>query len=104
VYGSNTPSWSAKRGITQLLTQDYEGREIDVTIMPWKGEHTVISAFMTLIKNFTGEEFLRIIEVGCKNTWPQISRIRAHCIVEMTLDKYTLAEYFFRSILDPSYF
>ena len=87
VYNSNAPVWSARRGFTQLLTQDYEGRECDVTIMPWKGAHTAMSAFMVLIKNTSPEEFLEIVQVGARNSWPHISRIRAHCSVEMTLDK-----------------
>ena len=32
-------------------------------------------------------DLVEIVEVGARNTWPQISRIRAHCSVEMTLDK-----------------
>lgn len=86
VYRSDESAWSAKRGFTQLLTQDYEGRSNDITIMPWKGEHTVVSAFACLIKNNDATEFLRIQKVGQRNTWPKISRIRAHCSVEVTLD------------------
>ena len=54
--------------------------------MPWKGEHTVVSAFACLIKNNDAREFLRIQQVGQRNCWPKISRIRAHCSVEVTLD------------------
>lgn len=35
IFRSKSPVWSARRGLTQTLTQDYEGRETDVTIMPW---------------------------------------------------------------------
>ena len=86
VYRSDESAWSAKRGFTQLLTQDYEGRSHDITIMPWKGEHTVVSAFACLIRNNDAREFLRIQKVGQRNCWPKMSRIRAHCSVEVTLD------------------
>merc|ERR1711871_1256421 len=86
MYRSSESTWSARRGITQLLTQDYEGRDIDITIMPWRGDHSVFSAFMSLIKNNSAERFLQIVSVGERNAWPKISRIRAHCSVEVTLD------------------
>lgn len=30
---------------------------------------------------------MEVFRVGEANTWPSISRIRAHCLIEMTLDK-----------------
>ena len=50
VYRSTQPSWKARRGLHQLLTQDYEGRESDVSILPWKGAMSVLGAFGTVIK------------------------------------------------------
>lgn len=35
IFRLNAPVWSARRGVTQMLTQEYEGRGVDVTIMPW---------------------------------------------------------------------
>lgn len=87
VYRSSESAWGARRGLSQLLTQEYEGREEDITIVPWKGAHNAISGFMAMIHNADGNEVLEMVHVGCKNTWPEISRIRAHCSVEMTLDK-----------------
>lgn len=70
VYRSEAPSWSARRGLHQLLTQvciahtdpwralpdglrltqEYTGRESDITIMPWKGDLSLIGAFGHVIK------------------------------------------------------
>jgi len=86
IFGSARPSWSARRGFSTLLTQDYEGRDEDITIMPWKGHRTALSSFAYLIKNPTVEEYNEILLVGERNTWPNIPRIRAHCKVERTLD------------------
>jgi len=86
-FGSDVSPWSVKRGIFQTITQDYEGRESDVTIMPWVGDLDVVTAFLSILKNPTTAEYHRLVAVGEANTWPFISRIRAHCQVEMTLDK-----------------
>lgn len=32
-------------------------------------------------------EFFEVLSAAEKNTWPSIGRIRAHCLIEMTLDK-----------------
>jgi hypothetical protein len=32
-------------------------------------------------------EYLEVLDAAQANTWPHIPRIRAHCLVEMTLDK-----------------
>ena len=87
VYRSLTPSWGAKRGIVGIITQEYEGRAIDVTIQPWNGYLNPISALFHLIKNIGKEEFEKIIRVGENNTYPFMSRIKAQCAVERTLDK-----------------
>ena len=82
-YTSRESSWGAKRSLTfgistSLFTQDYEGRESDITIMPWKGALSAPGAFLSVIHNITNTELLGMILTGCKNTWPEIARIRAH--------------------------
>eukprot|EP01038_Epipyxis_sp_PR26KG_P015029 gene15029-20222_t len=86
VYRSNAPVWSSRRGFTQTLTQEYEGRENDITIMPWIGHISVPRALLSAIKNPTTEEYMELIAAAEANTWPSIPRIRAHGLVEMTLD------------------
>lgn len=87
VFRSKAPVWSNRRGIIQTLTQEYEGREGDVTIMPWAGHISPLTALMSAIKNPTPEEFFDVLHAAEANTWPAISRIKAHCLIEMTLDK-----------------
>ena len=87
VYGKVVPSWTAKRGLAQLLTQDYEGKDTDISIMPWKGHMSITQAFFRLIKNPTNDEFHTIMRVSQRNTWPFIERIKSHCSVEATLDQ-----------------
>ena len=38
------------------------------------------------IQNPSEEEYLDVMHAAEANTWPHIPRIRAHCIIEMTLD------------------
>lgn len=47
---SGAQSWATRRGLVQTLLQEYEGREKDVTIMPWKGHINVIQACMSILK------------------------------------------------------
>ena len=49
-YRSNQPSWQSKRGLFQFVTQEYEGRESDVTITPWTKHISVVAAFKSIIK------------------------------------------------------
>ena len=93
VYKRMTPAFFGRRGLHQILTQEYEGRDKDVTIMPWRGHLSMFGAFFNLIRNPTGKEYAEIVDVGQRNTWPFIARIRAHCGVEMALDKYLLTSY-----------
>jgi hypothetical protein len=41
----------------------------------------------TLLQNPTPAEFFDVLHAAEKATWPSISRIRAHCLTEVTLDK-----------------
>eukprot|EP00981_Chlorochromonas_danica_P005504 scaffold1116_cov180-Ochromonas_danica.AAC.4 len=87
IFQSKAPLWSTRRGLSQTLTQEYEGRLGDVTITPWAGHISVFTALTSAIKNPTPLELVEVFRVGEANTWPSISRIRAHCLIEMTLDK-----------------
>ena len=87
VYGSVAPEWAGRRGFTQLLTQEYEGRSSDVSIMPWAGDLSIVQAFLSLIRNPSDAEYQRMLKASEKNTWPHVCKIRSHCRIEMTLDK-----------------
>lgn len=87
VYRSVSPEWAARRGFAQILTQEYEGKSSDVNIMPWAGDLSILQAFLSLMRNPTNAEYQHMIKISERNTWPHISRIRAHCQVEMALDQ-----------------
>lgn len=87
IFRSKSPVWSARRGLTQTLTQDYEGRENDVTIMPWAGHISPFKALTLAIRNPGDEEFDEVVRAAERNTFPMIPRIKAHCLIETTLDK-----------------
>ena len=112
IFRSKAPVWSSRRGMIQLLTQEYEGRDNDITIMPWSGHISPLNAICSAIKvcvydvfifcvcvfralsliscilqNPTPAEFFDVLRAAEKNTWPAIARIRAHCLIETTLDQ-----------------
>lgn len=80
------PIWATRRGGIQLLTQEYEGRHCDVTIMPWEGTETLVSSFAKMLNNIGRREFSQMVTVSERNTWPKIEMIRCHCAVEMELE------------------
>ena len=49
IFRSRAPIWSSRRGFTQTITQDYEGRDVDVTINPWSGHISAATALMSAI-------------------------------------------------------
>jgi len=64
VYRSVAPEWASKRGFTQILTQEYEGKGSDVNIMPWRGHLSVLQAFLVLMKNPSEQEYHTIVSVS----------------------------------------
>jgi len=80
------PSWSTRRGVGQLLTQEYEGRDQDITILPWFGHETIIGAFTNMLSNPSKDGFTQYVTVGDKNVYPHVNRITCHCKIEMTLE------------------
>ena len=86
IFRSQASIWSTRRGFIQVFTQDYEGRENDVTIMPWKGHISPINALFSAIKNPTNIEFFDVVYAAQRNTFPSLGQIKAHCLIERTLD------------------
>ena len=71
---------------TQFFTQEYEGRETDISLIPWQGHRSLTSALFNLIKNPTPEEFSEWVHAAERETWRFIPRIKSHCAEERTLD------------------
>lgn len=113
VYRTVSSSWKSQ-GITQLLTQveiqarhsqisqEYGGRDSDITIYPWRNHLSLFSSWYAFLKvrvrislwlfdfhyqNPSPEEYQMILQVSKRNTWPYLSRAKAHCNVEVALDK-----------------
>lgn len=87
LYRTKGPVWAARRGVFQLLTQEYEGRDQDITIMPWKNHISLFAAFRDMIKNPTDEEYFAVADASEKAAWPYFARVSAHCAIETTLDE-----------------
>lgn len=49
-YQNDLPLWSIKRGFHSVLTQNYEGRENDITIQGWVRHLSVVQAWASIIK------------------------------------------------------
>jgi len=79
--------WDTRRNMgTQFFTQEYEGRETDISLIPWQHDRSLTSAMFSLIKNPTPEEFQDWVAAAERETWRYIPRIKSHCAEERTLD------------------
>ncbi len=58
-----------------------------MTIFPWVKDLPLWSLPFSLIKNPSSEDYKHVLRVGEASIWPYLSRIRANCRVEMTLDR-----------------
>mmetsp|Transcript_13126 Transcript_13126/g.43820 ORF Transcript_13126/g.43820 Transcript_13126/m.43820 type:complete len:298 (-) Transcript_13126:102-995(-) len=70
-----------------MLTQPYEGRPGDVTIVPWAGHLSAISAVAkTLANPEQGADIAQVLDAGRKNTWRELAKIQSHTAVERALE------------------
>eukprot|EP00970_Alexandrium_tamarense_P019507 scaffold14119_cov428-Alexandrium_tamarense.AAC.17 len=82
------PLWDTRRNMgTQFFTQEYEGRETDISLIPWQNHRSLTSAMFNLIHNPTPEEFKEWVKAAERETWRHIPRIKSHCAEERTLDR-----------------
>jgi len=82
------PMWDTRRGFgKQFFTQEYEGRDIDVSLIPWINHRSLFSALLHCIYNPSREEWLEWVSAAERETWRYIPKIKSHVAVEMTLDK-----------------
>ena len=72
---------------TQILTQEYEGRECDISMVPWLSHRSLLSAFLHCIYNPSQEEFLTWIREAERETWKHMPAIKSHIAEEITLDR-----------------
>lgn len=81
------PLWDTRRNMgTQFFTQEYEGRDTDISLIPWQNHRSLTSAIFSLVTNPTQEQFLEWVLAAERETWRYIPRIKSHCAEERTLD------------------
>ena len=54
---------------TQFFTQEYEGRDTDISLIPWQNHRSLTSAMLNLIHNPTVEEFTEWMKAAERETW-----------------------------------
>jgi TAG lipase/steryl ester hydrolase/phospholipase A2/LPA acyltransferase len=64
------PIWETRRGfLTQFFTQEYVGRDIDITLNPWAGSMSLFQSFFYLLYNPSEADFLGWVESAERETW-----------------------------------
>jgi len=82
------PQHATSRSLmAQFFVQEYEGRDCDVSLIPWHGHRSVFSALMYALYNPSDEEFSEWIVAAERQTWKHIAAIRSHVAEEITLDQ-----------------
>ena len=83
-----SPLFATQRDIgTQFFTQEYEGRECDISLIPWHSHRGLFSAFMHCLHNPSMDEFLEWVKAAERETWKYIPAIKSHIAEEVTLDR-----------------
>ncbi|CAB9518892.1 Patatin-like phospholipase domain-containing protein [Seminavis robusta] len=82
------PLFATQRDIgAQFFTQEYEGRECDISLIPWKSHRGLLSAFLHCLYNPTLDEFHEWVKAAEAETWKHIPAIKSHIAEEVTLDR-----------------
>lgn len=83
-----SPLFATQRDIgATFFTQEYEGRECDISLIPWKSHRGLFSAFLHCLYNPTMEEFHEWVKASELETWKHIPAIKSHIAEEVTLDR-----------------
>jgi len=82
------PMWDTRRGFgSQFFTQEYEGRDIDISLIPWINHRSIFSALYHCLYNPSSDDFYDWAKAAERETWSFIPKIKSRVAVEMTLDK-----------------
>eukprot|EP00529_Nitzschia_sp_RCC80_P000256 CAMPEP_0113446790 /NCGR_PEP_ID=MMETSP0014_2-20120614/3899_1 /TAXON_ID=2857 /ORGANISM="Nitzschia sp." /LENGTH=864 /DNA_ID=CAMNT_0000337915 /DNA_START=74 /DNA_END=2668 /DNA_ORIENTATION=+ /assembly_acc=CAM_ASM_000159 len=82
------PQMSTSRGIgAQFFVQEYEGRDCDISLIPWLHHRSLMSAILHALYNPSEAEFRSWVEAAQRETWKHIPAIRSHVAEEITLDR-----------------
>lgn len=82
------PLHATSRGMmAQFFTQEYEGRDCDISLIPWINHRSALSALLHCIYNPKEDEFREWIEAAERETWKYIPAIKSHIAEEVTLDR-----------------
>jgi predicted acylesterase/phospholipase RssA len=82
------PQHATARGLgAQFFVQEYEGRDCDISLIPWIGHRGVMSALMHALYNPSEAEFRSWVEAAQRETWKHIPAIKSHVAEEITLDR-----------------
>jgi len=77
---------TSRRLGAQFFVQEYEGRDCDVSLIPWLGHRGLFSALLHALYNPSKEEFGEWMEAAERETWKHIAAIKSHVAEEITLD------------------
>ena len=82
------PLHATSRGMmTQFFTQEYEGRDCDISLIPWLSHRSAFSALMHALYNPSLDECREWIAAAERETWKHIPAIKSHIAEEVTLDR-----------------
>ena len=88
--GGELLPWQLGGWAINVLTQPYEGRPQDVTIVPWAGHLSLYEVILKCLSNplpkVGGVCLEEVIDAGQRNTWRELPKIRDHCAVEIALE------------------
>ena len=82
------PLFETSRGIiSNFFTQEYEGRDCDISLIPWISHRGFFSALLHCIYNPSYDDFMSWGKAAERETYKHIPAIKSHIAEEVTLDR-----------------
>ena len=81
------PKHATSRSLwSHFFVQEYEGRDCDISLIPWSNHRSRFSAIMNVLYNPDWDEIEEWVEAAERETWKYIPAIKSHIAEEITLD------------------
>lgn len=82
------PQRAISRGLyTRFFIQQYEGRESDISLIPWINHCSLMRTLLYVLYNPSKKDFLAWTEAAERETWKFLPAIKSHVAEEITLDR-----------------
>jgi TAG lipase / steryl ester hydrolase / phospholipase A2 / LPA acyltransferase len=82
------PQHATSRGLySRFFIQEYEGRECDISLIPWINHCSLVRTLLYVLYNPTEKDYRDWSAAAERETWKFLPAIKSHVAEEITLDR-----------------